>query len=82
MVWTTVQYEKDSAALMIDLVLFRYSPHFVKKIIYNDQLWFFQRMFKRKSLIQNMYFSHHEFFQDLIQNMSKKEINLFINFFI
>ena len=67
-----IQYEKDSAALLIDLVLFRYSPHFVKKIIYNDQLWFFQRMFKRRGLAQNIYFSHHDFFHDFIQNMSVK----------
>lgn len=67
------QYEQDNAALMLDLVLFRNTPHFMKKLIYNDQLWLFQHIFHRKGYMQNLYFSYKEFFQDLIDNASAKK---------
>ena len=65
---TIQQYEKDNTALMLDLVLFRYSPQILKKSIYNDQLWLFQFIFDRKGYMQNLYFSYKEFFQDIIEN--------------
>jgi len=42
------QDEKANSALMMDLVLFRLSPHFFKKLIYNNQSWTIQSLFGSK----------------------------------
>ena len=45
----------NEVAYLFDIALFRYSPHFIKKLIYNDQHWFLKRFdfnnkFNRKNL--------------------------------
>src|SRR4030042_21371 len=64
---------KSEAALMIDLVLFRHAPHFLKKFIYNDELWLFRRLFSAKNNRLNIrYFSHKAFLDDLVEHLSVK----------
>ena len=64
---------KSESALMIDLVLFRHAPHFLKKFIYNDELWLFQRLFSAKNNRLNIrYFSHKAFLDDLVEHLSVK----------
>jgi len=46
------------AAKLLDLTLFRSSPHFLKKYIYNDQLWLFQ------SFSHEQKYSGLQFFED------------------
>ncbi|MFZ2055084.1 MAG: hypothetical protein WAU81_12930, partial [Candidatus Aminicenantales bacterium] len=59
------------SALMIDLVLFRHVPQFLKKFIYNDELWLVQRLFSEKNKrLQIRYFSHKAFLDDLVEHLS------------
>jgi len=63
-------YKRSEAALMMDLVLFRYVPHFLKKMIYNNQTWFLQKKIKNeKSELLFSPLSHKEFFSDFITNL-------------
>ena len=65
------QYLITNAAVMLDLVLFRHTPHFLKKLIYNNERWLVQRFLNGK--IENLklrYFSHQAFLSDLIAKMS------------
>jgi hypothetical protein len=65
------QYERDNAAQLLDYALFRASPQPVKKLIYADQLWLFQRLLGRmRDELRMRLFSHRAFMDDLIQNMS------------
>ena len=65
-------YKRSEAALMMDLVLFRYVPHFLKKMIYNDQTWFLQKKIKKeKSELLFSPLSHMEFFSDFITNLER-----------
>lgn len=66
------QYQRSQSALMIDLVLFRSVPHIIKKTIYNNQLWLIQRFFSIEDYANTLYFSHRDFLQDLIDNISVK----------
>ena len=69
---TKQQYKQANSAFMLDLVFFRQTPHFIKKFIYNDQSWFFQRLWNSQSdLSMNRkrsfrYFAHEDFLSDLI----------------
>jgi len=61
------------SALMIDLALFRHVPQFLKKFIYNDELWLVQRLFREKNKrLQIRYFSHKAFLGDLVEHLSVK----------
>lgn len=67
------QNVKSESALMIDLALFRHAPHFLKKFIYNDELWLVQRLFSEKNKrLQIRYFSHKAFLDDLVEHLSVK----------
>jgi hypothetical protein len=61
--------EKINKAFMLDLVLFRCTPHFLKKLVYNNQLWTIQQLFKLKDFERIRYFAHKAFLQDLIDRM-------------
>lgn len=77
---TNQQYEQANSALMLDLVLFRSVPHFLKKSIYNNQTWLIQRIFfTQLSALSHKnygaifrYFAHETFLDDLIDNMTVK----------
>lgn len=60
---------RDKAAFLMDLVLFRYVPHFLKPLIYNDQAWLIQRI-GRWNFGSQLIFSHRAFLEDLIANMT------------
>jgi hypothetical protein len=66
---TQKQYELYNSALMLDLVLLRHAPYFLKKSIYNDQLWFVQKLLEQER-IHLRYFANQAFFQNLIDNLS------------
>jgi len=70
---TKQQNVKSNSALMLDLVLFRHAPHFLKKFIYNDERWLFQRLLTPKNYSLNLrYFSHQAFLRDMIKHLSNK----------
>ena len=70
---TKSQYEELKSALLLDLVLFRYSPHFLKKGIYRNQSWFVQRLVIKDKKLWLTPFSHEAFFDDLMDKMSISE---------
>ncbi len=51
---------------ILDLVLFRSSPQYVKELIYGDQLWFLQQYVAKTITDQFSQFSHLRFVQDLV----------------
>lgn len=70
---TKNKYEKERAALILNLVLFRYAPHFLKKSINSMQILMpFLQLDKkdRKQYEAARHFAHRAFLQDLIDNMS------------
>jgi Sulfatase len=68
---TIGQYLKSNSAVMLDLVLFRHVPHFLKKFIYNDEQWLVQRLLRLENKTLGIrYFSHQAFLSDLIAKMS------------
>ena len=67
---TKHQYEKVNSALIVDMVLFRCAPHFLKKYICNDQSWFIQCLVEQKFKTEGMYFAYKAFLQEVIDNMS------------
>ena len=66
------QDEKANSALMMDLALFRLTPHFIKKLIYNNQLWMIQSLFGSQKGSGFIQLSHKAFLEDLIANMDVK----------
>jgi len=71
---TRQQNIRSNSALMLDLVLFRHVPHFLKKYIYNNQTWLIQRLFSSKDKTRNLvYFSHTAFLEDMIEHLSVKK---------
>ncbi len=76
---TSGDYKQAGSALMLDLVLFRCAPHFLKKYVYNNQAWLIQRLlFTRLGLLSHKdnegvstfrYFSHKAFLDDITDNM-------------
>jgi len=79
---TKDQYVKASGAFLIDLVLFRSAPHFLKKFVCNDQQWLVQRLlFSQLRLLKGgggsanlamRYFAHSRFLDDMIDNIKVK----------
>ena len=55
---------KLDAKKLLDLSLFRATPHSIKKQIYNDQKWFIQSMGVATKLQNTQNFSHMEFLQE------------------
>lgn len=79
---TKKQYELSKSALMLDLILFRITPHFLKKYVYIDELGLTQRLSKQKDHIRLRHFAHKAFMQDLINNISvtrKKRVYKFLH---
>lgn len=60
----------DNATRLLDLTLFRLTPHFFKKYIYNDQRWLINPLFSDSESMNYRYFSHTYFVNKLIKNMS------------
>ena len=68
-------YERTNSALMLDLVLFRHSPHFLKKFLYNNQLYLPVINLNKKNVTYidgARHLAHKAFLQDLIVNMTAK----------
>jgi hypothetical protein len=63
-------YARSKSALILDLVLFRYFPHFIKKVVYNNQSWLIQRLVSHENYLQFIPLSNKAFLEDLIANMS------------
>jgi hypothetical protein len=74
--------EKANSALMMDLVLFRLAPHFIKNLIYNNQSWKIQGIFGQKEGLGFIQLSHKAFLDDLTAKMvmkSQKPVYKFIH---
>ena len=79
---TKDQYVKASGAFLIDLVLFRSTPHFLKKFVCNDQQWLVQRLLftqlrllkggKEAGKVAMGYFAHSRFLDDMIDSTRVK----------
>lgn len=63
-------FNLKSAARLFDLSLFRAVPHFLKKVVYNDQLWFTQALLNGKNMMGRQFFSHLAFLRQVRENMS------------
>ena len=55
--------DRWQAAFMLDLSLFRVAPHFIKKVIYNQQAWLISSRMLGASGLEFRHFSDHEFFR-------------------
>lgn len=51
--------------IMLDLVLFRVSPHFLKKYIYNGESWLLQRLVGDNDSLKRRVFGQIEFLNDI-----------------
>ncbi len=66
----TSEFEYSAAAKLLDLMLFRISPHFVKTHVYNDQLWLVQSLITDKAFLKLRFFSHMRFLKRLHEQMT------------
>jgi len=67
---TKTQRERIGAAGLLDFALFRAAPHYLKKVIYHNQRWLFQRLVSGNDERRAMrYFSHEAFLNDLVHQM-------------
>jgi len=67
---TRAQRERIGAAGLLDLALFRAAPHSLKKVVYHNQRWLFQRLISGNDETRAMrYFSHEAFLNDLVHQM-------------
>jgi hypothetical protein len=64
------EHEARGAAKLLDLSLFRQSPHFIKEHIYNDQLWLLQSFLTEKKFMGIKYFVDKAFLRKLHENIS------------
>lgn len=60
----------QEAARLLDLALFRLSPHPLKPWIYNEQKWLTQRLVARSELSKFAYFTHNAFVTSITRNFS------------
>jgi hypothetical protein len=67
---TAREYELDESAKLLDLALFRLAPHFLKRYVYNDQLWLVQSLLSDSEYMQLEFFAHNVFLRQLRENMS------------
>ena len=63
-------YVVNDAARLLDLSLFRLTPHFVKALIYRDELWFVQSWFRDADYLQLRYFAELAFLRQLRDQMT------------
>ncbi len=61
--------EISDAATLMDMIMFRHLPHFLKKKIYNNQNWIFQTLTTKK---KSGNFRYKDFFQDYIDSVQIK----------
>lgn len=67
---TQAQREMVGAAGLLDLALFRATPHYLKKLIFHNQRWLFLRLVSRNDEKLGLrYFSHDAFMSDLVKKM-------------
>jgi hypothetical protein len=59
----------SNSSKLIDLTLFRMTPHLLKKYIYNDQEWLISSMVMLNRKSQHKYFSHTDFMENLTHNL-------------
>ncbi len=67
---TKPEYERDDSAKLLDLALFRLVPHFLKRYVYNDQLWLVQSLLGDSKYMHLEFFSHNAFLRQMKDNMS------------
>jgi hypothetical protein len=67
---TIKDYRRAKAALMMDLVLFRHTPHYIKQAVYGNQRWFIQKFLVQNEHAHYRYFGHEAFLSDIISAMS------------
>jgi hypothetical protein len=65
-----VDYEMDEFARLLDLTLFRISPHYLKRYVYNDQSWLIQPLLIDTENKGLTFFSHTAFLGDMATKMS------------
>jgi hypothetical protein len=63
-------YRLHDAARLMDLTLFRLSPHFLKQRVYNGQLWLVQASLSDSRIPNFPYFSHTAFLANVRQKMT------------
>ena len=63
-------YGLDDALKLLDLSMFRFVPHFLKKYVYNDQLWLLQPLLSNSKYNSLEFFAHTAFLRRLKENMS------------
>lgn len=67
---TAQDYIRNDSAKLIDLAIFRVVPHFVKALVYRDELWVFQTLIRSESYLQLQYFADLAFLKQLANEMS------------
>jgi len=67
---SSTEFEIYDSAKLLDLTLFRLSPHFLKKHIYNEQLWLVQSFMVDEDYKGLDFFSHTAFLRELSERMS------------
>jgi hypothetical protein len=63
-------YVLSDGVRLVDLALFRVTPHFVKAYIYQDDLWFIQSYFRTLDFMDLRYFSDLRFLDDVASDLS------------
>ncbi len=75
---TVPKYELNDSAKLLDLALFRLTPHLLKRYVYNDQLWLVQSFLSESKYMQRVrdskfmrlaFFAHNAFLRHLQANM-------------
>lgn len=76
---TAPKYELNDSARILDLTLFRLSPHSLKRYVYNDQLWLVQPFLSQYEYLQSVrdpkfmrlqFFAHNAFLRHLRAQMT------------
>ena len=58
------------SARLLDLALFRLTPHFLKRFVYNDQRWLVQALLPDSDYLGLTFFRHIAFIRDMTKNMT------------
>jgi hypothetical protein len=59
----------QEAARVLDLGLFRATPHWLKSAVYDDQQWLVQQWFAQSALLKFPYFTHNAFLAGVTRNL-------------
>lgn len=68
-VTTKQEYEINDSTKLLDLVLFRLVPHFLKRHVYNDQLWLVQPLLDDSKYMRLAFFAHSAFLRQWTEIM-------------